>query len=178
MADSYRLTVLKRLGDLLSQITIANGFEYDLSAAVHRGRTTFGDSDPLPMLSLIEATQAGEGVYAAENNTLRKGDWPLILQGWVDNDLLNPTDPAYGLMAAVEVQLAKVIEVDRATGDPKWPEFYLLGTGDSWRSNLITSISFGPGIVSGPREQMSSNAFFYMPITVGLAEKLGQPYLS
>ena len=178
MADSYRLTVLKRLCDLLSQITPANGFEFDLSMAVHRGRTVFGESDVVPMLSIMEATTVGEGIYAGENNTWRKDGWGIILQGWAHNDIVHPSDPAYALMAAVEVQLAKITAVSRSNGEPEWPEFYMLGLGDKDRARLIADFNFGPGIVSGPREQVSSTAFFYMPLSIGLAEKAGQPYLA
>lgn len=177
MAESYRLAVLKRLTALLQQITPANGFDYDLSAAAFRGRTIFGDSDPLPCVSILEQTRPDIGVYAGVNDDTRKERWPLVVQGWVTNDTANPTDPAYGLMAAVQLQLGKINATDKQ-GDPAYPEHYMLGPGDGDRNKMIVNIGFGPGVVSPPREQVSSQAFFWMPLWIELAERTGQPYIA
>lgn len=176
MADSYRLTVMKRLCDHLGQITVANGFEFDLEGAIYRGRMAFGDSDRLPMLSIVEAQQPGVGLDVGTHNSERRTDWPLIVQGWVKNDKENPSDPAYQLMAAVETQLYKIIETDKNTGDGKYPELYLLGSGGQRGKYLIADLRYGPGVVSPPRDQVSTQAFFFMPVIIRLAEKVGQPY--
>ena len=66
MADSYRLTVLKRLTAHLRGITKANGYDYDLidPRSVCRGRLVFGDDDPLPLLSILEGTRGDIGSFA------------------------------------------------------------------------------------------------------------------
>lgn len=175
MADSYRLVVLRALCDHLKGITEENGFDYDLSQAVFRGRLAFGDSDPIPMVSVVESTKP-ENVSTAANGLERRADWALIVQGWVKNDPFNPCDEAYQLMAAVEKQLGKIVEVNRFTGDGKYPDSYLLGSGGSMGNNLIAGFKYGPGVVSPPREQVSSNAFFFLPVWITLAETPGQPY--
>ena len=183
MADSYRLTVQKRLAELLGDIVPVLGkHDFTLAGAVFRGRAQFGDGDPLPMLSLLEPPRPSDAsAYAGTNRDTRSERWPLILQGWVRNDLANPSDGAYDLMAAVELQLGKVKLTDRY-GDPIDANWYMLGPGDALvggaRNRLISSFEFGPGVVSPPREQVSTQAFFFMPIWIGLAETAGQPYLA
>lgn len=181
MADqSYRFTVLQRLTALL-QATIgvldAAGNPVDMGDKVFRGRMNFGDSDPLPCVSIIEATRPEHGFSAGTNDEVRAGRWPLIIQGWVKNDPVNPTDPAYGLAAAIEQQLGRVIATDRQ-GEPLYPDDYMLGPGDDARDRLIVKLGFGQGVVSPPREQVSTNAFFFLPVWVELAEKIGQPYIA
>jgi len=176
VAKSYRLEVLHRLRTLLRGITLDAGFDHDLSENVFCGRALFGDSDPIPMVSILESTKVDGGVAAGYNDEMRKGLWPLIVQGWVENDLINPTDPAYNLMADVEAMLGRVLTASANTGNPTYPEAYMLGTGNSGKGYLIAGISFGPGVVSPPREQISTNAFFFLPVYITLAEKLGQPY--
>jgi hypothetical protein len=177
VAKSYRLEVLERLSALLSGITVANGYDHDLADSVFRGRTVFGEEDPIPMLSVLESTKVDGGIATGANEEMRKGVWPLIVQGWVANDAANPTDSAYGLMADVEARLGRVL-MQNTRGDGQYPEHYMLGTGNNGKGYLVTNIAFGPGVVSPPREQISTNAFFFLPVYLTLAEKLGQPYFS
>lgn len=177
MAKSYRLEVLERLSALLLGITPANDYGHDLTGKVLRGRALFGDSDPLPMVSILESTKVDGGVTTGSNDEMRKSVWPLIVQGWVENDMFSPTDPAYSLMADVEHRLGRVIERNKQ-GDGQFPELYMLGEGRDGKGTLIANMSFGPGVVSPPREQVSTNAFFFLPVYITLAEKLGQPYFS
>lgn len=177
MAKSYRLEILERLSALLLGITPANGYDHDLTDSVFRGRALFGESDPMPMVSILESTKVDGGVTTGSNDEMRKGLWPLVVQGWVENDMFSPTDPAYSLMADVEHRLGRVIEMNNR-GNPEIPELYMLGLGRDGKGTLIANMSFGPGVVSPPREQISTNAFFFLPVYITLAEKLGQPYFS
>lgn len=176
MAKSYRLEVLERLTVLLAGITVADNYDHDLADKVFRGRILFGDDDPIPMLSILESTKVDGGITTGYNDEMRKGVWPLIIQGWVANDFEAPTDAAYSLMADVEARLGRVLDTVR--GDGKYPEHYMLGPGSEGRGYLINGMSFGPGVVSPPREQVSTNAFFFLPVYITLAEKLGHPYFS
>ena len=177
--QSGRLTILKRMCAHLEQITPGNGYAYDLTGSVFRGRTTFGDTDPLPMLTIVEQQRPDFPVYAGANKDTRKERWGLVVQGFVTNDLKNPSDPAYEFMATVEHHLSKLIATDEHTGTPLYPEIYMLGPCDEnvgRHNRLITSLEYGPGIVSPPREQVSSQAFFYMPFWLGLAQNVGKPF--
>lgn len=176
MPDSIRLTVLKRLTAILEGITLANGYDFDLSNAVFRGRALFGESDPKTMVSIIEATRPDPGRYAGYDQEERSSLWPLIIQGYTNNDLVNPSDPAYRLMAAVEKQLNKIKKELPSGQGPEFPEFYMLGEGPKVESHLIAGFTFGPGVVSPPREQVSPQAFFFLPVWISLAGNPGQPY--
>lgn len=174
MNDSYRLTVLKRLCEHVEQTQI-DPDDSSITLPTYRGRMIFGDDESLPMVSIIESTKPDTGNYAGTNGEDRSTFWPLIIQGWARNDTDNPSDPAYQLMAAVEAQLYKIIEIDNH-GDPVNSQAYLLGNGGQGRTHLIASLRYGPGVVSPPREQVSSQAFFFLPVWVQLVEKMGQPY--
>lgn len=162
MADSYRLSVLKALTNHLKTITPANGYTgYDLSNAVFRGRTVFGEDDPIPMVSILEAPRSDIGTFAGENQH-RKEDWSLLIQGWAYDDIVNPTDPVYGLMDVVETHLFRLVQVDNTSGNAVYPAEYLLGRS-------IAGLTVSPGVVRPPMEQVSSKAFFYLPIRITLA---------
>lgn len=168
MADSYRLAVLKALTAHLQSITKANGYDYDLgpdgafpNGKVFRGRTLFGEGDPVPLVSILESPRSDIGSFAGENGSERKENWSLLIQGWVADDVENPTDPAYGLMDAVERQLARLIKTSGHTGDALYPDEYLLGRS-------VGDIQVLPGVVRPPMEQVSSKAFFYLPVRVTL----------
>lgn len=162
MADSLRLQVLKALTAHLEGITTAAGYRFDLAGAVFRGRGKFGDTDPDTMVSILENPRPDLGLYA--DDTTRSEGWPLLLQGWCPDDPMNPTDPVYGLLDDVERRLARLVAIS-SIGEEKYPSEYLLG-------HLITKLELSPGVVRPPTEGISSRAFFYLPLRVGLAVDL------
>ena len=164
MADSYRLTVLKALCAHLELIATD---DFNLSGAVFRGRAIYGEEAPPTMLSLLEAPRPDFPIFGGVNNEARSEEWQLLLQGWTKDDKINPTDPAYGLMDAVEQHLGLIVATKRGSGLPVNPDAYMLG-------GRITRFSFGPGVVRPPTEGVSSRAFFYLPIKLGLASVVGQ----
>ncbi|MCB1865171.1 MAG: hypothetical protein KDG50_07045 [Chromatiales bacterium] len=166
MADSYRLAVLKALTAQLETIAVADGYTHDLAGLVFRGRNRWGESDPDVMISILENPRPDIGQFAGEPEGARAESWPLFVQGWVPDDIENPTDPAYGLMDDVETCLARITAVVDATGEPKYQSEFLLG-------NRITSFRFGPGVVRPPTDGLSVRAFFYLPVYVGLAVTYG-----
>lgn len=179
MADiPQRLYVLQKLTDHLAGITPANSYAFDLTDKVFRGRAVFNDSMPLPALSILESVRPDIGVQAGAEGQVRKEQWNLLLQGWVEDDLINPSDPGYYLMAAVEKRLSEITLMDPRKGTPSFPDVHLLGTHPNGSGYLLTSFEFGPGIVRPPVETVSSKAFFYLPLRVGLATKAGEPYIS
>lgn len=167
--DSYRLRVLKALTTQLERITVTNGYDYDLEDKVHRGRTLFGAEAlaDVPFLSILESPKPTIGIAAGEQKVKRSENWLLFVQGWAQDDKANPTDPAYALMAAVEECLGEV--TSEVNGDPEFPASYLLG-------GLITGMTVGPGLCHPPQADLSSKAFFYLPVEIGLAYDVRKPY--
>lgn len=163
MADPKRLVVLKALcAHIEAQVRVSNGFQHDLQGRVFRGRSVFGQDDPLPMVSVLEAPRPDQNLVTAKNG-VQLDEWPLYFQGWAQDDPSNPTDPAYRLAADVKQALAMLI--DRR---PESAPYYLLG-------DLVLDLTISPGTVRPP-DQVSSWAYFYLPVTVKLKESLTDPY--
>ncbi|HBN9515488.1 TPA: hypothetical protein L3889_000493 [Pseudomonas aeruginosa] len=176
MADfPLRLLVLKRLTEHLEGVYghDENGNPYDLRGRVFRGRTVFGADTPLPALSILEAPRPDTPIYGGEEEAQHERNWALYLQGWVDEDKANPTDPAHWLMAAVDQRLGLIVRETKGGGRPKPvdPVAHHLG-------GLISGFRYGPGVVRPADNQVSSKAYFYMPVQVGLATYVGEPYRS
>ena len=171
MADSHRLTVLKRLTVFLEGTVVSPyaglTLPSTLAGLVFRGRAVFGDSDPETMVSILEAPRQGAESMNAEGATY--GQWQLLLQGWTPEDRANPTDPVYSLAEDVERRLRRITAVSGETGYPKYPDDYYLGPDPSGTGRLITDFSFGSPMVRPAMEKVSSRAFFYIPLQVGMA---------
>lgn len=173
MGDSIQLQILKAITAHIKGVTPANSYDFDLTNAVFRGRLLYGENDPETMVSIVEHLQGDITTdVAGENNIEREETWILLVQGITKNDVDNPTDTIYNLKAAVEHRLARVILMDNR-GNPKYPDEYFFGLK---QMKVITNVSIGPGIVSPPRQGISDKAFFYLPLGVGLATNISNPY--
>jgi len=161
MSVSTRLEVLKRLTNFLKTITVANGYSHDLSTSVFRGRAVFGTDDPVPLVSILESPRSDIGQFAGENE--RKESWGLLIQGWAYDDIDNPTDPAYELMADVEAHLDRLTACSPINGQELYPDDYLLG-------RTIANMRVSSGVVRPPMEGVSSKAFFYLPVSLTLVK--------
>jgi hypothetical protein len=173
MADSKRLAALKELSSYLeTEITPANGYLHDLTDAVFRGRYKFDDDDPLPSISILESPNPDRfpNRAGAEDwvEVEQKDNWTLHMQGWVDDDKRNPTDPAHQLMADVRKALAKLIKERPEQGTPEYPDVYLLG-------GLILGLELEPGVVRPP-DQNSAKAFFWMRVILKFTENINDPF--
>jgi hypothetical protein len=167
-----RLAILRNLTELLQGITPANGYAYDLSASVFRGKTVYAaDSSPLPMLSILESGRPDSGVFAGSNKVAYQETWDILLQGFAANDQANPTDPAYYLCAAVQERLVNVIAYDNRRGQGVDAVNYMLG-------GLLTDLMIGPSVVRPPDNQVSSTAFFYLPLRAVFASDNTKPYVT
>jgi hypothetical protein len=134
----------------------------------------YGDDVPDEMVSIVEHLQGDIATdTAGEENIERAETWILLVQGITKNDIDNPLDNTYNLKAAVEHRLARLILRNRY-GDPEFPTEFFLGV-KSW--NVITGITIGPGIVSPPRQGISEKAFFYLPLGIGLALNISEPFV-
>lgn len=175
MADSKRLMMLKALTAHLEQdITDSTQHGWSLIGKVLRGVYNVDSKRALPCLSVLDnpdpdryPRRAGGDGYDAQ---LQKDDYILLIQGWVNDDYDNPTDPAHNLMADVKQSLAKVCNDNNpdVTGVPNHPN-YLLG-------NLITGMTMEPGTVRPPIEEISNKAFFWMRVNVKFVENPNNPY--
>lgn len=164
MPDSKRLTILKALTTHLEGITPANGYQHTLTGSVYRGRAAFGDDTPLPCLSILEPLNPDREPRVAGAGVVQKEEWVLLIQGWVDDDEDNPTDPAHNLMADVKKRLGLVMKDTYPIANSA----YMLG-------GIIESLRIEPGTVRPPDEN-SARAYFYLRAVVGVTEELDDPY--
>lgn len=155
-----RLRVLRALTDTIKTVTPANGYTHDLSSAVFRGRAVFGETDPVPMVSILEDPQ-----QPPSDNTRGSAvssEWNLIVQGFAEDDFEHPTDPAHFLMAEVK----KALALERNRGD---------GYNIFALNDRVERMSIGAGVVRPP-DEISAKAYFWLTLTVHLVEDLQNPY--
>lgn len=165
-ARSQKLQVLIALCEHLRGIRPENGYDIDISQAVFRGRATFGDDDPIPMISILENPRQDGTKTAATNGVVRSQQWSLLMQGWSADDDENPTDPAYEFLYDVERRLSEITQTEPISGRPVDKDIYLLG-------GLISNLTVGDAVVRPPEPQVSSKAFFFLPISILLVSTLG-----
>lgn len=157
-----RLRILKALTRVIEQVAPANGYHHDLTAKVFRGRIRYDQDDPIPMISILEAPIPEDSPPQSGQNTAAYGNWELLIQGFVDDDRINPSDPAHNLMADVKSAIVK--ERNREYGND------LLGMG-----NRVKSMSIGQGSVR-PSDDPTAEAFFWFKLTLSVVEDLESPY--
>ena len=167
LPDPLRLYTMKRITTVLEGITVANGFKHDLDGRVFRGRAIFGEGDPIPMLSILEVPIPLDQLPPPGDAPMSTGRWELMVQGWVKDDKLNPTDPAHVLMADVKQRLALEMKKANYVGADSRG---ILGLG-----RQVTKLYIGPGVVRPP-DEVSAKAYFWLTITLDLAEDLEHPY--
>lgn len=174
MPDPFRLTVLKTITEVLKGITPANGFAHDMSdftdaagrtqSRVFRGRTVYGDNDPLPMLSILEDPRAIEAVNGPDGSPVAANKLKLLIQGFVKDDTDNPLDPAYLLSAETITSLVR----SKAT------RYNILGLGH--KSPCVLNIEIGQPAHRPPDDEVSAVAYFLVGVTLTLVENLENPY--
>lgn len=164
MPDPTRLRVLKALTDVLASITPANGYQHDLTGSVFRGRDIFGYNDPLPMISILEQIEddpRDQGAVPVDS-PVQHAAWTLQIQGFVQDDRDNPTDPAHHLMAEVKKRLIEE-RIRHRQRD-------IFGMGD-----VVTDLRLSHGVVR-PADEVSDKAYFWLRMTLTLVENLAEPY--
>lgn len=163
--DPFRLRVLKGIAAVLETITPDANHNFDMTGKVFRGRTVFGSSDPLPMISILEAPIQEDQLSTPPDDTSGVGRWELVIQGFMQDDKKNPTDPGHVLMALVK---AKLVEEKRKNG-PRGG-YTVFGI-----PNLIKQVYIGPGVVRPP-DEVSSVAYFWLTISIDMVEDLEDPF--
>lgn len=165
--EPLRLRILKKLTTILEGAT----FEYPysggtvntaLTGKVFRGRVIFGDSDPLPMLSILEVPIPLDQVPSPPDSPYSTGRWELLVQGFVEDDPENPTDPSHWLMAETKRVLAEERKKNR--------DFKLFDMGKKVKNMWI-----GAGVVRPP-DEISAKAYFWLNVTLELVEDLADPF--
>jgi hypothetical protein len=159
--DPFRLRVLKALTSAL-EVIVPTGHTDDLTGKVFRGRDLFGDDDPVPMLSILEATQEKGLLTPPRGSTVYQGPWELLIQGFVDEDRLHPSDPAERLLA--DVRMALIKERLRDT------DFNILGM-----EGKVSGLEISQGVVRPP-DDISGKAYFWLRLTLTIVENLADPY--
>lgn len=168
-----RLLVLRRLQAVIETATHDNPDDTtDLTGGkVFRGRIILGEEiKPLPAVSIVEAPQTDANAsFAGDFSQARHDMWNLFVQGMVDDDTMNPTDNAYELAATVEQRLSRITSVDNVSGYALYPTEYHLG-------GLISDLQIMAPIVRPPEKSVSSTAFFFLPLKVGIPRSADSPY--
>ena len=171
MADSKQLDILKALTAHLEEITPENGYDVDLSNAVFRGRLSYGSDIERPFVTMIDAPRANPVDEVGEFGVTRHEHWDLLLQGWAADDPENPCDPVYQLKAAVEHRLARLFATNGNSGQPLYPDEYLLG-------GRVIRIAMGQGVVRPPDQAGQTDVCFYLPLTIERAADLSNPFVT
>ncbi|NSZ73948.1 hypothetical protein G6L74_09370 [Agrobacterium tumefaciens] len=176
MDDPFRLRVMKVLSAQIKRVNPTNGYASDLSdfqdaagrpaERVFRGRTVFGDNDPRPMVVLLEDPRPPEfaGANGTSTSPMAVNQFRVLIQGFVEDDRDHPLDPAYRLSA----------EVVKALVEAKSNRFDFLGLGN--KAPCVMSLSIGQPVHRPADDEVSSVAFFLVPVTLGLAENLEMPF--
>lgn len=159
MADPKRLAAQKALTTLLAAIHPDDGYTYNLAGAVFRGRVWFGEAEPLPMLAILEPADAQESIPTDNPAAKRAGPYELLVQGFVEDDEENPTDPA--LLLAADVTRALAIEREKG--------------GSALLGGVCHGLRISPAVVRPP-DELSSKAYFWMRVSLDIVEDLKNPF--
>lgn len=172
MSDPFRLRVMKAITAQLQTITPANGYLHDMSdfkdeagrqmPRVFRGRVDFGESDPLPMLVVVEDPAAGETPNGNVSAGTAMNNFRVVIQGFVA-DASHALDPAYLLSAEV----IKALVAAKPRGD-------VLGLGKVMP--CVTAMSIGQPRHRTPPGTSSDFTHFAVAVTLTLAENLEAPF--
>lgn len=175
--EPFKLRVLKALSDIIKEVNPANGYTVDLSdfdpgdgammARVFRGRPWFGDTDPIPMVSILEPIEEADYLFTpAADADDGSYEWPLLVQGFVNDDPQHPTDPAYVMMRDVRRRLVaekRRKKVGMNTTDPLGSsEFGLPGC-------RVTDMRISSGKVR-PADDVSAKAYWWLVVTLSVTE--------
>jgi len=176
--EPFKLRVLHALTECIKGVTPANGYTYDLAdydaddggspmERVFRGRPWFGDTDPIPMVSVLEPVEEADFLFIpAVDDASGTYDWPLLVQGFVNDDPMHPTDPAYRLMRDVRRRLL-------AEKKRKAPGRQVLDPLGSRAFDLpncrVNELRVSSGKVR-PADDVSAKAYFWLVVTLNITE--------
>lgn len=169
MSDTKQLAILKAITTLLEGITPANGYDYDLTGKVYRGKVVFGDSEVPPFVTILESLRPdAQPMAAGVEKMVREEEWELLVQGWAITTQANPIDALYGLKGAIEKRLSRMIATDNL-GDPVAPLNF-------WLGGLITGARIGPGVVRAQTPQTAGKEALYLPVVICYVADVSDPW--
>lgn len=143
---------------------------YDLSKSIFRGRTVFGEEVKPPFIAILEAPRQINPNGGGEGKLMQDEDWTLLIQGFAVDDKKHPSDPAYDLLAWVQMRMARITtETTNGSTGGKYPAEFRLG-------GLAAGVRYQIPIVRPGKDDVSETAYFYMPISVGVVTNLQQPF--
>lgn len=167
--DTKQLVILKRLTVLLEGVTIANGYDYDLTGKVFRGKMVFGAQEATPFVSILEFPRPDTAPIEGGTERLKRlEEWELQIQGWTKTTQANPTDDLYGLKGAIEHRLARMSAVNQV-GSPLYPDDYRLG-------RIIDRARIGPGVVRAATPQTAGTEALYLPLIIHYTTDVADPW--
>lgn len=144
-------------------------YTYDLRGRVYRGRSLLTIRDAAEAVALWEFPRQDVWAEVGEYGIVRMTSWSMMIQGWPEDDPDNPSDPAYLLMAKVEMRLSRILAQLPEGRGPAFPDEYMLG-------GELSSLTIAPGIVRPPEDAASRLAMFYMPLVLGVKVNVADPY--
>jgi hypothetical protein len=168
----FRLRVLDALTEVIKGVSVADGYQHDLGDEtvdgdtvqhVFRGRDLFGDNDPLPMVSILEDPRAIDNIQPDRSSSIST-EWDLMIQVFARDDVDNPTDPAYLLIADV----MKALAVECRKDDD------LLGLGSA--EPCVFKMKMSAPTVRPPDTEVSDTAWGIFRLTLTLSEDLLNPF--
>lgn len=165
MADPFRLTVLKALTECLKQIDGTNGYQTNVEGRVYRGRIEFGEEDALPLISILETPVPPDELPTPQGGTTSYSELDILIQGFVVDDINNPTDPAYILQADIK----KALVAERKKGRER--ERNILGLGER-----VDGLEIGTGTVR-PSDEISAVAYCWLRVVLKIVEDNENPYV-
>lgn len=184
MPDSKQLLIVKKVTALIESVNPDNTnpateapYPFDLRGAVFRGRATIGENDPAPACTILENPRP----IPTEFLTGERKDHPkqeimtLLVQGFSAQDDDNTGDPAYDMKAMVEQVLSRATQTNPKTGDPMFPDDFMLGKVNG--KYLATDFTIQTGGVRPPTSGVSPTAFFYLPLVIKFTFNPTNPYV-
>lgn len=164
-----RLAVIMALQSLLAQISKADGDYFDLAGKVVRNRVLLGAdiNERPPLVAIVEAPRPDIALFAGNESEARKDLWTIMIQGIAFDDRKGGSDDVYYLAQDVERRLHRIQAEKAQSGNPVYPDDHLLG-------GMITSVEIAPPVIRPPEAGVANNAFFYLPIRLGMAMKIGE----
>lgn len=184
--EPFRQRVLTAITNTLKTITPDNGYKNNLAddllptadhpTRVFRGRAWFGDNDPIPMLSVLEAPdEADDFLDEPFDGKQEGGEWRLLVQGFVNDDPFNPTDPAYRLLADVRRRLLAERRRKHPTARNQSDPFGMGVVNANASGNAVLDLTVGKGAVR-PADDVSAKAYFWLVLTIKMIENGDKPY--
>lgn len=166
--DPRRLRLLKALTTTFEGISKDNGFKLDIrppssehETHVFRGRAEFGEGDPVPMISILEAPIPPDQQPSPEGSADGLFRLELVVQGFSLDDKVNPTDAAHHLLAAAKRALALEKKKENM--------------GQTFGFKWVSRIEIGPGTVRPP-DEISAHAYFWQTLVIVYADDMENTY--